>query len=110
MNFRRRQNDDLASRENPYNVTNASRIYFLPNLMTAGNLFCGFLAVIRCIQAYTTEKLGHTGEEVTNFYWQAVMLILVAVIFDSLDGRLARLGGRQSPVGRGFRSLARGIF
>ncbi|HKB91018.1 MAG TPA: CDP-diacylglycerol--serine O-phosphatidyltransferase, partial [Opitutaceae bacterium] len=79
---------------------------FLPNLMTAGNLFCGFLAVIRCIQAYTTEKLGHTGEEVTNFYWQAVMLILVAVIFDSLDGRLARLGGRQSLFGAEFDSLA----
>jgi CDP-diacylglycerol---serine O-phosphatidyltransferase len=42
---------DLESRDNPYNVTQASRIYFLPNLMTAGNLFCGFVAVIRCIQA-----------------------------------------------------------
>ena len=28
--------DDLERREDPYNVTNASRIYFLPNLMTAG--------------------------------------------------------------------------
>ncbi len=37
--------------QNPYHVTQASRIYFLPNLMTAGNLFCGFVAVIHCIQA-----------------------------------------------------------
>ena len=42
---------DLEQRDNPYNVTQASRIYFLPNLMTAGNLFCGFVAVIKCIQA-----------------------------------------------------------
>lgn len=43
---------DLQDRENPYTVTNASRIYFLPNLMTAGNLLCGFVAVIKCIQAH----------------------------------------------------------
>ena len=42
MNFRRRQQG--ANPENPYNVSQASRIYFLPNLMTAGNLFCGFMA------------------------------------------------------------------
>ncbi len=52
MNFRRpREDEELAKREDPYNVTQASRIYFLPNLMTAGNLFCGFMAIINCIQA-----------------------------------------------------------
>lgn len=96
---------DLDSRQNPYNVTNASRIYFLPNLMTAGNLFCGFLAVIRCIQGYTNERLGNLSE-VNLFYLQAVWLILAAVIFDSLDGRLARLGGRESLFGAEFDSLA----
>ena len=47
MNFRRRSPaeraaraaEELARREDPYTVTQASRIYFLPNLMTAGNLF-----------------------------------------------------------------------
>jgi CDP-diacylglycerol--serine O-phosphatidyltransferase len=46
-----REDDDLAAREDPYNVTQASRIYILPNLMTAGNLFCGFMAVVNCIHA-----------------------------------------------------------
>jgi len=46
---------DLARREDPYNVTQASRIYFLPNLMTAGNLFCGFMAIVECIQARLAE-------------------------------------------------------
>ena len=49
---------DLEQRDNPYNVTQASRIYFLPNLMTAGNLFCGFVAVIKCIQARLITDLG----------------------------------------------------
>ena len=102
---------DLEQRNNPYNVTQASRIYFLPNLMTAGNLFCGFAAVIKCIQARLITDAGeyaslHAGLSWMTLYTQAVWLILAAVIFDSLDGRLARLGGRTSLFGAEFDSLA----
>jgi CDP-diacylglycerol--serine O-phosphatidyltransferase len=99
---------DLESRENPYNVTQASRIYFLPNLMTAGNLFCGFVAVIKCIQA-RLEAIApgtYAPHSPADLYTQAVWFILAAVIFDSLDGRLARLGGRESLFGAEFDSLA----
>ena len=102
---------DLDQRNNPYNVTQASRIYFLPNLMTAGNLFCGFAAVIKCIQARLIIDSGeyaltHAGQSWVTLYTHAVWLILAAVIFDSLDGRLARLGGRTSLFGAEFDSLA----
>lgn len=99
---------DLESRENPYNVTQASRIYFLPNLMTAGNLFCGFVAVIKCIQARLEEIVPgmYAPHSAADLYTQAVWFILAAVIFDSLDGRLARLGGRESLFGAEFDSLA----
>lgn len=102
---------DLQQRDNPYNVTQASRIYFLPNLMTAGNLFCGFAAVIKCIQARLLTDVGeyamlHGGQSSTVLYTHAVWLILAAVIFDSLDGRLARMGGRTSLFGAEFDSLA----
>jgi CDP-diacylglycerol---serine O-phosphatidyltransferase len=102
---------DLQQRDNPYNVTQASRIYFLPNLMTAGNLFCGFAAVIKCIQARLLIDAGeyatlHTTLSSTTLYTHAVWLILAAVIFDSLDGRLARMGGRTSLFGAEFDSLA----
>jgi CDP-diacylglycerol--serine O-phosphatidyltransferase len=99
---------DLESRENPYNVTQASRIYFLPNLMTAGNLFCGFVAVIKCIQARLEAIAPGTYAPHTpaDLYTHAVWFILAAVIFDSLDGRLARLGGRESLFGAEFDSLA----
>jgi CDP-diacylglycerol--serine O-phosphatidyltransferase len=102
---------DLHSRENPYNVTQASRIYFLPNLMTAGNLFCGFVAVIKCIQARLIADGGqfaaaHASHQPREYYIHAVWFILAAVLFDSLDGRLARMGGRTSLFGAEFDSLA----
>ncbi|MDP2137893.1 MAG: CDP-diacylglycerol--serine O-phosphatidyltransferase [Candidatus Didemnitutus sp.] len=102
---------DLPDRENPYNVTQASRIYFLPNLMTAGNLLCGFIAIIKCIQARLITDGGeyaqlHANLSSLELYTQAVWFILIAVVFDSLDGRLARMGGRTSLFGAEFDSLA----
>jgi CDP-diacylglycerol--serine O-phosphatidyltransferase len=102
--------EDLASREDPYNVTQASRIYFLPNLMTAGNLFCGFMAVINCIQARLAETSApdfkYLGLTAPEHYRYAVYFILGGAVFDSLDGRLARMGGRESLFGAEFDSLA----
>lgn len=95
--------------EDPYSVTQASRIYFLPNLMTAGNLFCGFLAVVQCIQARlaeTAETRLYNGATPAEHYKYAVWLIFGAAAFDALDGRLARMGGRESLFGAEFDSLA----
>ena len=100
---------DLESREDPYNVTQASRIYFLPNLMTAGNLFCGFMAVVNCIHARLAETAitgEYLGSTPADHYRSAVWFILGAAAFDTLDGRLARMGGRESLFGAEFDSLA----
>lgn len=100
---------ELAHREDPYNVTNASRIYFLPNLMTAGNLFCGFMAVVNCIHARLAESVlsnEYNGVSAGDHYRYAVWFILGAAAFDTLDGRLARMGGRESLFGAEFDSLA----
>jgi CDP-diacylglycerol--serine O-phosphatidyltransferase len=110
MHFRlRRRATDLASREDPYNVTQASRIYFLPNLMTAGNLFCGFMAIVNCIQARLAETAptgDYLGSTTADHYHYAVWFIFAAAAFDALDGRLARMGGRESLFGMEFDSLA----
>jgi CDP-diacylglycerol--serine O-phosphatidyltransferase len=74
------------------------KIYFLPNLMTAGNLFCGFLAITRIVEADLTPPYSSIRE--------ALFFILLACIFDVLDGRVARMGGYESPFGREFDSLA----
>lgn len=97
-------------REDPYTVANASRIYFLPNLMTAGNLFCGFYACLKCIEAAfivrgSTEAPGIPHEAI-GMYKEAVWYIFAAMACDALDGRLARMGGRESLFGAEFDSLA----
>jgi CDP-diacylglycerol--serine O-phosphatidyltransferase len=79
------------------------KIYLLPNLMTAGNLFCGFGAILRILEGVL---LQFSGQSATAKFHDAVWFILGAFIFDMLDGRLARLGGHESPFGREFDSLA----
>jgi CDP-diacylglycerol---serine O-phosphatidyltransferase len=100
---------DPEDRENPYNVTQASRIYFLPNAMTAGNLFCGFMAVVSCVHARLAETaltFEYLDSSPAEHYRFAVWFILGAAAFDVLDGRLARMGGRESLFGAEFDSLA----
>jgi len=78
------------------------KIYFLPNLMTAGNLFCGFVALTKIVEAPEADlSQGNYGD-----IRVALFFILAAFIFDFLDGRVARMGGRESPFGREFDSLA----
>lgn len=76
------------------------KIYFLPNLMTAGNLFCGFLALTKIVEA------DPNSVHFDNAIKHALFLILLACVFDLLDGRVARMGGNESPFGREFDSLA----
>ena len=114
MIFRRHERDpgvvaDLAAREDPYNEAQASRIYILPNLMTAGNLLCGFMAVVHCIHARlaaTAEDGLYMEASASDHYRYAVYFIFGAALFDMLDGRLARMGGRESLFGAEFDSIA----
>jgi CDP-diacylglycerol---serine O-phosphatidyltransferase len=76
------------------------KIYFLPNLLTAGNLFCGFVALTRIVDADPYSE--HYFDQIKV----ALAFILLACIFDLLDGRVARMGGVESPFGREFDSLA----
>src|SRR5882672_5423252 len=80
------------------------KIYFLPNLFTAGNLFCGFVALTYIVEANLTPDINNHVN-----WWPikvALAFILLACIFDLFDGRVARMGGHESPFGREFDSLA----
>ena len=66
-------------------------VYILPNLFTTGNLFCGFWAIISVFQ----EK-----------FFYAAVAILLACVFDVLDGKVARLSGATSKFGVQYDSLA----
>ena len=107
-----------------YRDPDEPKIYFLPNLMTAGNLACGFFAVLmiffgmievnRVIEikkaAGDLQIYAMAGTEYfqisKKYYEYAILLIFGSCLFDLLDGRLARLGGQDSPFGREFDSLA----
>lgn len=84
------------------------KIYWLPNLMTAGNLCCGFFAVLTIFKGIFEASSADTYDFLTarSYYEKAILLIFASCLFDLLDGRLARLGGRESEFGREFDSLA----
>jgi CDP-diacylglycerol--serine O-phosphatidyltransferase len=66
-------------------------IYILPSIFTLGNIFCGFYAIISVLN---------------NHFQAAAIAILVAGIFDALDGRVARLTNSCTKFGVEFDSLA----
>ena len=69
----------------------ARGIYLLPNLLTTGCLFSGFYAVVAAIDKH---------------FAPAGMAVFVAMIFDTLDGRTARLTHTESAFGKEYDSLA----
>jgi CDP-diacylglycerol--serine O-phosphatidyltransferase len=66
-------------------------VAFLPNLLTTANLFCGYYSIIQSVN-------GH--------YAFAVWLVVLAGLFDFLDGRVARMTGTQSDFGVEYDSLS----
>src|SRR5262249_34289524 len=85
-------------------MNHPSKIYLLPNLMTAGNLFCGFTATLKILEGALLQATN--ADLAADRFHEAIWFILGAFVFDFLDGRLARLGGHYSPFGREFDSLA----
>jgi len=66
-------------------------IYLLPNVFTTANLFAGFYAVVQAINGR---------------FEIAAIAIFVAMIFDGMDGRVARLTNTQSAFGEQYDSLS----
>lgn len=78
--------------------------YALPTLFTAGNLYLGFLSILKCFEGSMAVKGGLVGS-VPQFE-VAAKAIGIAVVLDGLDGRIARLTGTESDFGREMDSLA----
>lgn len=75
-------------------------MYILPSLFTTANMALGFYAILEVIHATTSQ------------YWHldnAAKAIGFAVLFDGLDGRIARMTGTSSDFGRELDSLADAI-
>lgn len=63
----------------------------IPNLFTLGNLYCGFLSI---------------GYAATGEYKNAAILIIIGMMLDSMDGRVARMLKAESALGKELDSLA----
>lgn len=78
--------------------------YALPTLFTAGNIFLGYIAILRSIRAAMLAATGAPGAE---DQWRAAAIAIgVAAFLDGLDGRIARLTNTTSDFGREMDSLA----
>ncbi len=67
------------------------RIYLLPNAFTTASLFCGFYAIVQAMN---------------QRYEAAAIAIFIAMVLDSLDGRVARMTNTQSAFGEQYDSLS----
>lgn len=72
-------------------------MYVLPSLFTAGNIAAGYYAIMQSIQGSATTPV---------FFDRAAIAIGLAVLFDGVDGMIARLTNTASDFGRELDSLA----
>jgi CDP-diacylglycerol--serine O-phosphatidyltransferase len=71
-------------------------LFVLPNLVTLSSIFCGFSAI----------QLVATDNPTIQDFYRAAILLMFAMLFDMLDGRIARMTRTQSAFGLQLDSLA----
>ncbi len=59
-------------------------VYLLPNLLTSAGLFCGIFSIAQTLE---------------GFYFTAALTVIAAMLFDGMDGRVARLTRTTSRLG-----------
>ncbi len=74
--------------------------YLLPSLFTVGNIFCGYFALMEAFRGAVSP------ESAAQHLDAAAKAIGYAVVFDGMDGRIARMTNTSSAFGREFDSLA----
>ena len=84
-------------------------VYFLPSLATLGNAICGFAAMY--IATFAGGRGPYTTDTIPNLLARhpldvAAYLIFLAMVFDALDGRLARFARHTTDFGGQLDSLA----
>ncbi len=72
-------------------------MYLLPSLFTAGNMAAGYYAITQSIQGTATDY---------GYFDRAAIALGIAVLFDGLDGMIARMTNTTSDFGKELDSLA----
>jgi CDP-diacylglycerol--serine O-phosphatidyltransferase len=80
-------------------------IYLIPNIVTLCGLTCGFYSILASLRGFSAIDLGNQDQG-TMYFARAAWAILIANIFDSLDGWVARLTNTASRFGVQLDSLS----
>ncbi len=99
LDFNRRLIDPNSPERRPRRAA-----YVMPSLFTAGNIFLGYLAVLKTFQGAMLYASGGLGA--AHHFEVAAQTIGIAVFLDGLDGRIARMTNTVSDFGRELDSLA----
>ena len=99
LNLKERLVDPQSPDRRPHRAA-----YALPTLFTAGNIFLGFVSVMKSIQGAIVAHDGTAGAE--HHFEIAAKTIGLAFLLDGLDGRIARMTNTTSDFGREMDSLA----
>src|SRR5258708_1327570 len=78
--------------------------YLIPSFFTMANVFCGYFALMEAFRAGLL--MTQNRDAAAQHFDLAAKAIGFAVLFDGLDGRIARLMGTTSPFGQELDSLA----
>jgi CDP-diacylglycerol--serine O-phosphatidyltransferase len=79
--------------------------YALPTLFTAGNIFLGYMSILRSFKGAMMGATAGDAAAAAHFAG-AALAIMAAVFLDGLDGRIARMTNTTSDFGREMDSLA----
>ena len=72
-------------------------LYLIPTAFTAANIAMGFLAVLSSVRGF---QFINTNAEQSAFYFRyAALGIAFAILFDTLDGRVARMTRTSTEIG-----------
>ena len=94
--------DEPSSPGKPRRPLRERSIAVLPTLFTLGNLLCGFMAVFVASRQGTEAPLVWNWTALTV----AAVLVFIGMLFDALDGRIARLTQNTSDLGEQLDSMA----
>jgi CDP-diacylglycerol--serine O-phosphatidyltransferase len=83
-------------RRRPRRVDLSKTLFVLPNLITMASIFCGFNAI----------RIVARDSAADGDFYRAAVLLIFAMLFDLLDGRVARMTRTQSAFGLQLDSLA----
>ncbi len=79
-------------------------LYLIPTAFTAANIAMGFLAVLSSVRGF--QLLAAYPEQASIYFGYAAKAIAFAILFDTLDGRVARMTRTSTEIGVQLDSLA----